>query len=48
MGGDYGTFEDTTGGTAKTVATISNIIGVLGGVGTSKSRKYTMTANPQQ
>ncbi|WP_033926720.1 hypothetical protein [Sphingomonas sp. 35-24ZXX] len=48
MGGDYGTFEDTTGGTAKTVETISNVIGFLGGVGTNKSRKYTMTANPDR
>lgn len=48
MGGDYGTFEDTTGGTAKTVETISNVIGFLGGVGTNKSRKYTMTANPER
>jgi hypothetical protein len=48
MGGDYGTFEDTTGGTAKTVETISNVIGFLGGVGTNKSRKYTMTADPQR
>lgn len=48
VGGDYGTFEDTTGGTAKTVETISNVIGFLGGVGTNKSRKYTMTADPQR
>jgi len=48
MGGDYGTIEDTTGGTAKTVETISNVIGFLGGVGTNKSRKYTMTADPQR
>lgn len=48
MGGDYGSFEDTTSGTAKTVETISNVIGFLGGVGTNKSRKYTMTANPDR
>lgn len=48
MGGDYGTFEDTTGGTAKTMETIGNVIGFLGGVGTNKSRKYTMTANPER
>lgn len=46
MGGDYGTFADTTGGTAKTLETVSNVIGILGGVGTNKSRKYTMTADP--
>lgn len=48
MGGDYGTFADTTGGTAKTLETVSNVIGFLGGVGTNKSRKYTMTADPQR
>ncbi|WP_373489454.1 hypothetical protein [Blastomonas sp.] len=46
MGGDYGTFADSTGGTAKTVETVANVIGFLGGVGTNKSRKYTMTADP--
>ena len=46
MGGEFGTFDDTTGGTAKTVETVANVIGFLGGVGTNKSRKYTMTADP--
>jgi hypothetical protein len=46
IGGDFAEKADTTGGGAKAVETVSNVIGFLGGVGTNVSRKYTFTVKP--
>lgn len=46
IGGDFADKTDSTGGGAKAVETVSNVIGFLGGVGTNVSRKYTFTVRP--
>jgi hypothetical protein len=44
--GDFGSFDDSTSGGHKAAETVANVIGLLGGIGSNKSRRYTMTADP--
>ncbi|WP_135211702.1 hypothetical protein [Vitreimonas flagellata] len=46
IGGDFGVFADSTTGGQRAAETAANVIGVLGGVGTNSTRRYTMTADP--
>ncbi len=46
IGGDFAEVSDTTSGSAKAAEAVGNVIGFLGGVGTSKSRRYTFAAQP--
>ena len=48
VGGDFAEVKDTTGGTAKAVEAVSNVIGILGGIGSNKSRKYSFVAAPDR
>lgn len=48
VGGDFAEVKDTTGGTAKAVEAVTNVIGVLGGIGSNKSRKYSFVAAPDR
>jgi hypothetical protein len=48
VGGDFAEVKDTTGGTAKTVEAVTNVIGILGGIGSNKSRKYSFVATPDR
>jgi hypothetical protein len=41
-----GSLEDVTTSTEKAVELLSNVVGVLGGMGTNKSRKYRLVADP--
>lgn len=44
--GDFATIADSTGGVNKAMDVAGNVIGILGGVKTGKTRKYTFTAKP--
>ena len=46
VGGDYGTFGDTTSGASRAAETAANVIGILGGLGTNRSRRFTFQADP--
>lgn len=48
VGGDFGTFDDSTTGGHKAAEFAANAIGVLGGVGTNSTRRYTMRAEPER
>lgn len=43
---EFAKISDATGEGAKTVETITNVIGMLGGIGTNKSRRYEFKADP--
>lgn len=44
VGGDFGTFSDTTSSGSRAAQVGANVIGILGGVGTSSTRRYTLQA----
>lgn len=46
VGGAFGEFGDSQSGGEKALNTAANVIGLLGGIGTNSSKKYTMTADP--
>ena len=46
VGGDYGTFGDSTTGGQRAAEMAANVIGVLGGIGTNSTRRYTLQADP--
>ena len=46
VGGDFGTFGDTTTGGQRAAEMAANVIGVLGGIGTNSTRRYAMQADP--
>ena len=46
IGGAFGEFADSQSGGEKALNTAANVIGLLGGIGTNSSKKYTMTADP--
>lgn len=46
VGGDFFDKADSMGRGEKTMNTIGNVIGLLGGVGTNSSKKFTFTARP--
>lgn len=48
VGGDFGVFADATTSGQRTAETVANVIGVIGGVGTNRTRRYTMTADPER
>lgn len=48
VGGDFGEFGDTTSGGHRAAELATNVIGVLGGVGTNSTRRYTMQAVPER
>lgn len=47
VGGDFGVFADATSSGQRSAETVANVIGVLGGVGTNRTRRYTMTADAE-
>lgn len=46
VGGDFFDKNDSMGGAEKTSNALGNAIGLLGGVGTNSSKKFTFTARP--
>lgn len=48
IGGDFAEVSDSTSGADKAGQAVANVIGILGGVGTNSSRKYTFAARPAQ
>lgn len=46
IGGAFGEFVDAKSGGEKALDTAANVIGILGGVGSNKSKKFQMTADP--
>lgn len=42
---EFATVEDVTGGTSKVVEKATNVIGILGGIGSNVSRKYDVKAD---
>ncbi len=46
VGGDFFDKADAMGGTEKAANALGNVIGLLGGVGTNSSKKFTFTARP--
>ena len=48
VGGDFGTFAETTGGGHRAAEIAANVIGILGGVGTNSSKRFTMQANRER
>ena len=46
VGGDFGTFGDTTTGGQRAAELATNVIGALGGIGTNRTRRYAMQADP--
>lgn len=46
VGGDFFRKDDVMSGGEKTMNTIGNVIGILGGVGTNSSKKFTFTPEP--
>lgn len=46
VGGDFGTFDETTGGGHRAAEIATNVIGILGGVGTRSTKRFTMQADP--
>ena len=45
VGGDFGTFGDTTTNGERVAEIATNIIGALGGIGTNSTRRYAMQAD---
>lgn len=48
VGGDYGTFDETSTGAQRAAQIATNVIGVLGGIGTNSTKRYTMMADPER
>lgn len=48
VGGDFGVFADSTTSGQRSAETVANVIGVIGGVGTNRTRRYTMTADAER
>ena len=48
VGGDFGTFSDTTSSGSRAAQVGANVIGILGGVGTNSTRRYTLQAVPER
>lgn len=46
VGGDFGTFSDATSGGHRAAEIATNVIGILGGIGSNTSRRYVMDADP--
>ena len=46
VGGDFFDKKDSMGGAEKVGNAVGNVIGLLGGVGTNSSKKFTFTARP--
>lgn len=46
VGGDFFEKEDTMSGGEKASNAVANVIGLIGGVGTNSSKKFTFTARP--
>lgn len=46
VGGDFGTFGDTTTSGQRAAELATNVIGALGGIGTNRTRRYVMQADP--
>ena len=47
VGGDFGTLRDSTTGGQKVEQALGNVIGILGGIGTSSRKFFTFDAQPE-
>lgn len=48
VGGDFGSFSETSTDGQRAGELAANVIGALGGVGTNRTQRHTMQANPAQ